>query len=410
MKRLLISLSITGLAFALTNCTTTTAPPVNAPQWCVATPACATNPPSEASLPSAVPKPPAPSMQAAQWDDLTGWETDDPAPALAALVDSCRVLAKQVLWQPVCAAAGKVGTQTPDALRAWFTTQFQPWMMVNADGSLTGMITGYYEPVLQGSRKPSRQNPYPVYGPPDDLITVDLSELYPELKNLRLRGRLEGKKIVPYYARADWDQQKSKHSQKVVAWVSNAIDLFFMQVQGSGQVALSDGSRIRLGYADQNGHPYRSIGRWLIDQGEITIEQASMQGIKEWARLNPQRLNELLNQNPSMVFFRELPLTGKGPLGAMGIPLTPERSLAVDPRYIPLGAPVWLVTTRPNSDQSLARLMLAQDTGGAIRGAVRGDYYWGSGTDAGNVAGKMRQTGRLWVLMPKGFAPNDAPK
>lgn len=225
-----------------------------------------------------------------------------------------------------------------------------------------------------------------------------------------MRGRLEGKKIVPYYARADWDQQKSKHSQKVVAWVSNAIDLFFMQVQGSGQVALSDGSRIRLGYADQNGHPYRSIGRWLIDQGEITIEQASMQGIKEWARLNPQRLNELLNQNPSMVFFRELPLTGKGPLGAMGIPLTPERSLAVDPRYIPLGAPVWLVTTRPNSDQSLARLMLAQDTGGAIRGAVRGDYYWGSGTDAGNVAGKMRQTGRLWVLMPKGFAPNDAPK
>ncbi len=367
-------------------------------------PTCVASPPSDVSLP------PAPPMQAAQWDDLTGWETDDPAPALAAFLDSCRVLAKQALWQPACVAARTADAQSPSALRAWFKTQFQPWMMVNADGSRTGMITGYFEPVLQGSRTPSRQNPYPVYGPPDDLITVDLSELYPELKHLRLRGRLEGKKIVPYYARSEWRQQESKRSQKAIAWVSNAVDLFFMQVQGSGQVALGDGSRIRLGYADQNGHPYRSIGRWLIDQGAITPEQASMQGIKEWAKMNPQRLEELLNQNPSMVFFHELPLAGKGPLGALGIPLTPERSLAVDPRYIPLGVPVWLATTRPNSDQALTRLMLAQDTGGAIRGAVRGDFYWGSGTDAGNLAGKMRQTGRLWVLMPKGYAPDDAPK
>lgn len=354
--------------------------------------------------------PPAPPMQAAPWDDLTGWETDDPAPALAAFLDSCRVLAKQALWQPVCAAARTADTQSSGVLRAWFKTWFQPWAMVNADGSRAGMMTGYYEPVLQGSRKFSRLYPYPVHGRPDDLITVDLSELYPELKHLRLRGRLEGKKIIPYYARSEWSQQESQRSQTAIAWVTNAVELFFMQVQGSGQVALEDGRRIRLGYADQNGHPYRSIGRWLIDQGEITIEHASMQGIKEWAQMNPQRLDELLNQNPSMVFFRELPLTGKGPPGAMGIPLTPERSLAVDPRYIPLGVPVWLATTRPNSDQALTRLMLAQDTGGAIRGAVRGDFYWGSGKDAGNLAGKMRQTGRLWVLMPKGYAPDDAPK
>ena len=404
MKRILIYLLITGLSFALANCTTTSVPPINAPQRCAALPPCVASPPGDVSLP------PAPTMQAAQWDDLIGWETDDPAPVLAAFLDSCRVLAKQVLWQPVCAAARTAGIQSAGALRTWFKTQFQPWVMVNADGSRTGMITGYFEPVLQGSRMPSRQNPYPVYGPPDDLITVDLSELYPELKHLRLRGRLEGKKIVPYYARSEWRQKESKHSQKAIVWVSNAVDLFFMQVQGSGQVALGDGSRIRLGYADQNGHPYRSIGRWLIDQGEITMEQASMQGIKEWAKLNPQRLEELLNQNPSMVFFRELPLTGKGPPGALGIPLTPERSLAVDPRYIPLGAPVWLATTRPNSEQALTRLMLAQDTGGAIRGAVRGDYYWGSGIDAGNLAGKMRQTGRLWVLMPKGYVPDAAPK
>jgi membrane-bound lytic murein transglycosylase A len=407
MKRLLISLLIIGLAFSLTSCTTTTLP-VNAPQGCPAAPVCAMSLPGGASLPAT--KHAVPSMQAAQWDDLTGWEADDPAPVLAALVDSCRVLVKQALWQPVCAAARTVDAKNPDALRTWFTTRFQPWVMVNEDGSHTGMITGYYEPVLQGSRAFSRQNPYPVYGPPDDLITVELSEIYPELKNLRLRGRLEGKKIVPYYTRSEWDQQKSKHSQKVIVWVSNAVDLFFMQVQGSGQVALNDGSRIRLGYADQNGHPYRSIGRWLIERGEITLEQASMQGIKEWVRMNPQRLDELLNQNPSMVFFRELPLVGKGPPGAMGVPLTPERSLAVDPRYIPLGAPVWLVTTHPNTDQMLARLMIAQDTGGAIRGAVRGDFYWGSGPEAGNMAGKMRQTGRLWVLMPKGYVPDDAPK
>ncbi|HEY8856785.1 MAG TPA: MltA domain-containing protein [Rugosibacter sp.] len=410
MKRIPVSLLITGMAFALANCTTTTVPSATAPQQGAAIPLCPVGPSNDASLPSTPPKPPAPPMQPAQWDDLTGWETDDPAPALAAFLESCSVLTKQALWQPVCAAARTADTQTPSALRAWFKSQFQPWMMVNADGSRTGMITGYYEPVLQGSRTPSRKNPYPVYGPPADLITVDLSELYPELKHLRLRGRLEGKKIVPYYARADWSKQESKRSQKAIVWVSDAVELFFMQVQGSGQVALSDGSRVRLGYADQNGHPYRSIGRWLIDQGEITMEQASMQGIKEWAKLNPQRLDELLNQNPSMVFFRELPLTGKGPLGAMGIPLTPERSLAVDRRYIPLGAPVWLATTRPNSDQLLNRLMLAQDTGGAIRGAVRGDFYWGSGTDAGNLAGKMRQTGRLWALMPKGYVPDYAPK
>lgn len=404
MKRIPIYLLLTGLSFALASCMTTPIPPINAPQRCAALPTCVASPPSD------VPLPPASPMQVAQWDDLTGWEADDPAPVLAAFLDSCRVLAKQALWQPVCAAARTADIQSADALRQWFKTQFQPWVMVNADGSRTGMITGYFEPVLQGSRTPSRQNPYPVYGPPDDLVTVDLSELYPELKHLRLRGRLEGKKVVPYYARSEWRQKESKHSQKAIAWVANAVDLFFMQVQGSGQVALDDGSRIRLGYADQNGHPYRSIGRWLIDQGEITMEQASMQGIKAWAKLNPQRLEELLNQNPSMVFFRELPLIGKGPPGALGIPLTPERSLAVDPRYIPLGAPVWLATTRPNSEQALTRLMLAQDTGGAIRGAVRGDYYWGSGPDAGSLAGKMRQTGRVWVLMPKGYVPDAAPK
>ncbi len=346
-------------------------------------------------------------MQAARWEDLPGWEEDDPTPAFTAFLASCLTLNKQALWQPICLAAQMADASSPPSVRAWFKGQFQPWVMVNADGSRTGMITGYYEPVLQGSRKPSRQNPYPVYGAPDDLITVDLSQIYPELKHLRLRGRVEGKKLVPYYDRAEWEQQESKRLHKAIAWVSDAVELFFMQVQGSGQIALPDGSRMRVGYADQNGHPYRSIGRWLVDQGEISLDQASMQGIKNWAQNNPKRLNELLNQNPSMVFFRELPLTGLGPLGALGVPLTPARSLAVDPRYVPLGAPLWLATTMPNSGQALTKLMLAQDTGGAIRGAVRGDFYWGSGIEAGNLAGRMRQSGRLWVLMPRSYMPTE---
>ena len=187
-----------------------------------------------------------------------------------------------------------------------------------------------------------------------------------------------------------------------------------MQIQGSGQVQLTDGKRVRLNYADQNGHPYRSIGRWLIERGELKADQASMQGIKSWAKANPALLAELLNSNPSLVFFRELAVEGSGPQGAMGLALTPERSLAIDPRHVPLGAPIWLATTKPNSELALTRLMLAQDTGGAIRGVVRADFYWGSGADAGSQAGKMRQQGRMWVLMPRNYHPpassDSAPK
>jgi membrane-bound lytic murein transglycosylase A len=237
------------------------------------------------------------------------------------------------------------------------------------------------------------------------MIVVELAELYPELKHLRLRGRLEGRKLVPYFSRAEWAPQESKRSPEALLWIDDPIDLFFMQIQGSGQVQLTDGKRVRLNYADQNGHPYRSIGRWLIERGELKAEQASMQGIKSWAKANPARLAELLNANPSLVFFRELPVEGSGPQGAMGLHLTPERSLAVDPRHVPLGAPIWLATTRPNSEQALTRLMLAQDTGGAIRGVVRADFYWGSGAEAGSQAGKMRQQGGMWVLLPKAYQP-----
>ena len=349
------------------------------------------------------PKPPEKPLQSAEWNELPGWNEDDPGAVFAAFVGSCRSLERQAHWQPACTSARSLSDKTAPALRAWFEAQFRPWALVNPDGTRSGLITGYYEPILKGSRSGSRGYPYPVFGPPDDLIVVELAEIYPELKHLRLRGRLEGRKLVPYYSRAEWVPQESKRSQNALLWIDDPIDLFFMQIQGSGQVQLTDGRRVRLNYADQNGHPYRSIGRWLIERGELKAEQASMQGIKVWARANPARLAELLNTNPSLVFFRELPVEGSGPQGAMGLALTPERSLAVDSRYVPLGAPIWLATTRPNSEQALTRLMLAQDTGGAIRGVVRADFYWGSGVDAGNQAGKMRQQGRMWVLMPRSY-------
>ncbi len=346
-------------------------------------------------------KPAEKPLQAADWSQLPGWG-DDIAPTFDAFVNSCKVIERQSLWSEVCASARNADRND---LRGWFEAQLQPWQLVNPDGNREGLVTGYYEPLIRASRKPDKTYRYPVFGVPDDMITVDLSEVYPELKSMRLRGRLVGKKLLPYYSRADWSEQETKRANNAMLWTDDAIDLFFLQIQGSGQVDLADGQRIRIGYADQNGHPYRSIGRWLADQGEMNIDQTSMQGIKAWAAENPKRLQELLNTNPSMVFFRELKVEGSGPPGALAVPLTPERSIAVDPRITPLGSPVWLATTRPNSDEPLQRLMLAQDTGGAIRGPVRADFYWGSGAEAGALAGRMKQKGQMWVLLPKGHAP-----
>ena len=241
---------------------------------------------------------------------------------------------------------------------------------------------------------------------------------------MRLRGRLEGRRVVPYYSREEIERGVAPVAGKEIAWVDDAIEAFFLQIQGSGRIQLENGELLRIGYADQNGHPYQSVGRYLIERGELKLNEASMDGIKAWARANPSRVDEMLNANPSYVFFRELPArvsqrdvaadspgsmtdgpgaTTSGPVGALGVPLTPRRSIAVDPRHIPLGAPVFLSTTWPNSEAPLARLMLAQDTGGAIRGPARADFFWGFGAEAGTWAGKMRQQGKMWVLLPRGY-------
>jgi membrane-bound lytic murein transglycosylase A len=308
-------------------------------------------------------------------------------------------------WQAVCARANELRQSDNAALRIFFEDSFTPYQVFNPDGSTYGMITGYYEPKLAGSRTKTKRFRYPLYAPPDDLLTIDMGGVYPELKNMRLRGRLQGKRVVPYFNRAEIDNGAAPLQGRELFWVDNAVDLFFLQIQGSGRIELPDGSLVKIGYAEQNGHPYTSIGKKLVETGELKIEEASMQGIKNWAEQHPKKLDALLAQNPSYVFFRELPNGLSAPLGALGVPLTENYSIAVDPRTIPLGAPVFLSTTFPNTTEPLNRLMLAQDTGGAIKGAVRADFFWGFGEQAGAQAGRMKQNGRMWTLFPKGAEP-----
>ena len=360
--------------------------------------------PAASAIPPTV-APPAAVLKPANWDALTGWMDDDILPAWDAFLLSCAVLKNQPLWQDTCLQAESVRGQDNATLRQFFESRFVPHQVLNSDGSDDGLITGYYEPLLKGSRKKSWRYRYPLYTTPDELLVVDLGSVYPELKNMRLRGRLQGRKVVPFYSRSEIDKDPTRLQGKELLWVDDAIDLFFLQIQGSGRVELANGEIVRIGYSEQNGHPYKSVGRLLVERGELPLDKASMQGIKAWGQKNPDKLNELLQQNSSFVFFRELPIGLAGPLGSLGVPLTAGRSLAVDPRTIPQGAPVFLATTWPNTDKRLHRLMVAQDTGGAIKGSVRADFFWGFGPEAGNQAGKMRQSGKMWVLMPNNYLP-----
>jgi membrane-bound lytic murein transglycosylase A len=375
--------------------------------------ACTTTPPEQSSRVPAVATPPLKpveqpkevkeALRQVAFTVLPGWEKDDLRQAWPAFMASCEVLIKKPDWKEPCTIARDVKAADEKAVRLFFESFFVPHQVFNPDGTDTGMVTGYYEPLLRGARK--RGGPYqtPLYRAPDDLLTIDLTGVYPELKGMRLRGRLVGNKIVPYPTRGEMQASKALAGKELV-WVDDPIEAFFLQVQGSGRVQLSDTREtVRVAYADQNGHPYKSIGRYLVDKGEMTMDQASAQSIKSWYVNNPSRQQELLNANPSFVFFREEKLTdpNKGPKGSLGVPLTPQRSIAVDIQFVPLGVPVFLSTTQPNKNIPLQRLMMAQDTGGAIKNAVRADYFWGFGAEAGEKAGQMKQRGMMWVLLPK---------
>ena len=374
------------------------------------------------ATPAAPSTPPQPSLPAkyaqVAWSGLPGWSEDNVSEIWPAFRAGCAALvaapATRTVWEAPCAQSNSIVATDKTAVRAFFERHFSPWRVMAADGGDTGMITGYYEPLLNGSRIRSDRHRVPLYAAPDDLLTIDLTELYPDLKDRRLRGRVEGKRVIPYWTRADIENGKRPAGgMKELVYVDDPVEAFFLQIQGSGRVRLAEGGIMRVGYADQNGHPFRSIGRILIERGELTADRASMQGIKEWGRRNPDKLFPLLDENPSYVFFREVPAPTPGtpeaeidgPIGTLGVPLLRERTLAVDTRSIPLGAPVYLATTYPLSSRPLSRLMMAQDTGGAIRGAVRGDFFWGFGDEAGRQAGRMKQDGRMWILWPVNAAP-----
>lgn len=342
-------------------------------------------------------------LKPVKWEDLDGILNDDQSQVWPAWLQSCSTLINKSQWQVACSAAKLLDKPNKEAIQSYFKQYFNIFNASNQDGTDTGMITGYYQPLLKGSLTKSSQYPFPIYRQPADIITVELADLYPELKNKRIRGKLAGNKLLPYYTRAEIDASPSPLAGSELVWISDIIDVFFLQVQGSGLVRFENGDSMHVGYADQNGQAYNSIGRVLVERGELTLDQASMQGIKNWAKNNPTKLRDLLNANPSYVFFRELPSGLSGPLGALGVPLTAERSVAIDPKFIPLGAPLVLSTTEPNSTKPLNRMMVAQDTGGAIKGGVRADFFWGAGDVAGKQAGSMKQTGKVWVLLPKEF-------
>ena len=367
--------------------------------------ACSSGPPPRRPTPRPTPVPVTLKYERADWSALPGWNADSAQDAWPAFVASCRTLRFRAEWTLPCTAAQALTTPSASDVRNFFRQYFDPYRVMNSpgySGPNTGLVTGYYEPLLFGSRTPTARFNAPVYATPPDLLIVDLASLYPELKGKRIRGRLDGNRVVPYYTRAELPADPAIRGKEIV-YIDGALDAFMLQVQGSGRVQLPSGETIRLQYADQNGHPFRSIGRYLVDQGAMPLDQATMPGIRGWLAANPARLNEVLNANPSVVFFTEAPLDDPavGPKGAQGIPLTAGRSIAVDPAYVPLGTPVFLATTFPASDAPLQRLVVAQDTGGAIAGAARADFFWGTGPQALEQAGKMRQAGTMWLLWPK---------
>lgn len=371
--------------------------------------------PAPSAVPSATAAPtqsPTATLHAAGFSVIPGWRDDSQLAAWPAFMAGCAALKAQpdvaAIWRDSCAAAAAIDPHSDADVRAFLEAQFTPYQLIGADGRDSGVVTGYYEPLLQGSLQRSDRYRFPLYAVPDDLLTVDLAELYPELKDKRVRGRLDGRRVVPYWPRTDIDSGRAPLAGKELVWVDDPVEAFFLQIQGSGRVQLAEGGVLRIGYADQNGQPFRSIGRLLVERGELPLARASMQGIKAWGREHPDQLPQLLGENPSYVFFRAVPpdpaATIDGPIGTLGVPLLAERTIAVDPAIVPLGAPIFLATTYPLSDRALQRLVLAQDTGGAIKGALRADYFWGFGGEAGREAGGMKQQGRMWLLWPKDAA------
>jgi membrane-bound lytic murein transglycosylase A len=319
------------------------------------------------------------------FDDLPGWDADRPSELWPALRRGCARPAPD--WAAFCQQAVSLGNPGDAALRAWMQQRLQPYRIESPDGGAVGLLTGYFEPLVEASRQPRGAYRVPLYGPPADLASRK-----------------------PYWTRRQIDTLPAAQAAlrgREIAFLADPLDALLLHVQGSGRLRIqgTDGRDllVRAAYAGSNEQPYKSVGRWLIEQGELEPDRASWPAIRAWAQRNPKRVDELLWSNPRFVFFREEPLPDPalGPRGAQGVPLTPGRSIAVDPQSIPYGTPVWLASTEPLSNTPLRRLAMAQDTGSAITGAVRADYFWGWGEAAEQQAGRMKQPLRLWVLWPR---------
>jgi len=351
---------------------------------------------------------------------LPGWSDDSHAEALPALLRSCgrlagvpdgRALGPQgpagpvagtvADWREACAALESLSSGDDAALRSSLERHFAP-LAVGNNVEMTGVFTGYYEAELRGALEPDERHSWPLYAKPPDLVTADLGKFRADLEGVRLSGRIENGRLVPYRDRAEIDDGALSDQGLELIWVDNPVDAFFLHVQGSGRVILDDGRVIRIGFAATNGLPFTAIGQVLLDEGKVAPGQASVQGIRDWLHANPEEAHDVLRRNRRFTFFRII--EGEGPIGGHGVPLTARRSLAVDPAFMPLGAPIWLDTSWPGDTAPLRRLMVAQDIGGAIKGPVRGDFFWGYGEEALHYAGRMKQTGRYFLLLPKAVA------
>jgi membrane-bound lytic murein transglycosylase A len=339
--------------------------------------------------------------------EVQGWEADDQAAAFQTLLRSCGKIKPTSASAGACAAARDLASRGPvsrDAARAFFEMYYTPNRILGAPKP--GLVTGYYEPEVAGARENSAKFSVPVYGRPDDLVAVtpDETRAKDSAEGTLTSMRKTDDGLVPYYTREEIDKGALQGRGLELVYLADPVELFFMQVQGSGRVRLPDGSHVRIGYATKNGHPYTSIGKKLLELGEDKPKSLSMQGIKAWLHADPERGKKLMWANKSYVFFRVLDeKEGEdGPIGAQGVALTPGRSLAVDPSFHRLGLPIFVEAPelKDERNEPFRRLMIAQDVGSAIRGVERGDLFWGSGDGAGAIAGTTHAPARFIVLLP----------
>lgn len=345
------------------------------------------------------------ALTPASFSDLPGWQADEVAEIAPSLLRHCGrwKWRKGDLAEAMKGICEELAAGTP-LDRSFIEARFDAWAL-QAEGP--GLLTGYFEPTYEGRRQVDADFAVPLLPRPDDLIDVDLAAFRPEMKGTRIAGRLQGQKLVPYHDRSAIRQGALDEQVDPLFWLSDRVDLFFLQIQGSGRIALPDGEIAYVGYAAQNGHPYRAIGRDLIASGAIPREEMSMQAIRQWLSTNPDDADAVMDLNPSYVFFQEREGV-TGAIGASGTQLTSGRSIAVDRRVWTLGLPMFLSTEAQEPDPAISRLTVAEDTGGAIRGPRRADLFLGPGAEAARLAGRMNRPLQLWLLYPKGLAPEAA--